>query len=415
MIKKRQIIHFQPGAEPEAHYLAFGGPGARMDSVQGELENLPIQDGPLTVLISGVETVLTTARVPARQWQRIVQAVPYSLEEQQAEDVEHLHFALGERNKNGEIAVAVIRHETLRRLLARLRTGSPELLMPDILAIPRPDDGWSILSINGRALVRTGSQAGFAVELANLSCLLSLALREQTPPAQLWILKGTETGVWRTEIEGLGIPLTEKVHEQGAMAWFGQGLEDGPPLNLLQQAYRKADKLLAAWRLWRLTAILVFLWVLLHAGMQAAEFQKLTMEKTVLTKKIENIYRHAFPEARKVVNPRVQMERRLAALQAQQGGGDTNEMEFLRILTWMNVIPEKVPGVFLKRLDYRRERLDLELELPDLEALETLKKLLAAQHVKAEVRSASSQGSRVEGRLRISAESTKSNGQGRLP
>jgi len=48
----------------------------------------------VVAFVPGVDVRLAMAQVPARQEKRILQAVPYALEDQLAEDVDTLHFAI---------------------------------------------------------------------------------------------------------------------------------------------------------------------------------------------------------------------------------------------------------------------------------------------------------------------------------
>ncbi|SVD95931.1 uncharacterized protein METZ01_LOCUS448785, partial [marine metagenome] len=58
--------------------------------------------------VPGSDVLHTTAVVPSRQYRRIAQAVPYMIEENLAVDVEDCFFALGDRNAQGDIEVAVV-------------------------------------------------------------------------------------------------------------------------------------------------------------------------------------------------------------------------------------------------------------------------------------------------------------------
>src|SRR6266853_3990650 len=49
------------------------------------------------VLVSGTDVVLAEPEMPARAGAKLQQLVPYALEEHLAEDIDHLHFAIGKR------------------------------------------------------------------------------------------------------------------------------------------------------------------------------------------------------------------------------------------------------------------------------------------------------------------------------
>ncbi len=376
------------------------------------LDKLPPHRGPLVVLLPSTQVVLAQATLPGLSRHRLLQAVPYSLEEQCAEDVEDLHFALGEQQRDGSLPVAVISHTLMQRVLARLHQAGlkPTWMIPDVLAVPYPADGWSILIIGGVALVRTGAQQGFAIEPTLLPALLSPLLRSQAAsdhlPARLWLYKGvrTEAAVLQTILDGYGIPLEEKSQEQGSLRLFATHLahahKTAAPINLMQGDYRPRNPITLLWRPWRLTAILLGIWLGLQGLAQFQQVQTLRQQRDALSTELTEIYRRSFPEARKIIEPRLQMERQLASLR-QQAGASAQGTGFLALISAMTKPLADTPGLLLTRLDYRQGMLDVALELPDLQALERLRQALSQQRLNVEIRSAVSRQQRVDAQLRL--------------
>jgi general secretion pathway protein L len=76
----------------------------------------PPQSGPLSlaaarisgrrvcVLVSGADVLLAEPEVPIKAGAKLQQLVPYALEEQLAEDIDQLHFAIGKRAADSAIA-----------------------------------------------------------------------------------------------------------------------------------------------------------------------------------------------------------------------------------------------------------------------------------------------------------------------
>ncbi len=50
------------------------------------------------VLVPGTDVLLTEPELPAKAGAKLQQIVPYALEEQLAEDIDDLHFAIGKRS-----------------------------------------------------------------------------------------------------------------------------------------------------------------------------------------------------------------------------------------------------------------------------------------------------------------------------
>jgi general secretion pathway protein L len=400
------LIHLQSVTNQQISWATFNSTGDIIESTTNvSLDTIPRQHRTLLVLIPSTEIVLTQANIPSKQWQRIVQAVPYSLEEQLAEDVENLHFALGKGiSASGNIPVVVIARRLIDDYLQQLRKEgfTPTLLMPDILAVPKPSDGWGILLLDKVALVRTDLYAGFAIEMSCLGIALHKALieHEASPPTKIIIFNNTEPVTAITELHALGIPIIEKKHEKSVLALLTQGLNENKLLNLLQGDYRPQDKMVALWQPWRLTAALLVLWGGLFMAKQGVDYQHLKQQRQTLNVQIEKIYRETFPEARKIVNPRVQMDQKLRALRAQQGNISQKD-NFLSLLTKISTLLTRTPGFNLNRIDFRQGRFDVQLTIASLQALEYLKKRLNRLDLTVEIQSATSRNNKVESRLRI--------------
>ena len=281
---------------------------------------------------------------------------------------------------------------------------TPTLLMSDILAVPKPAQGWGILHLDEITLVRTGPYAGFAIETANLGAALQMALTEHqtNPPPQIVIFNHTRSTTTLTELHALGVPITEEQnHEQSTLAWLAQGTLENNHLNLLQGPYRPQNQLTTLLRPWRLTAALLTLWLSTLVVKQTFEYQQMIKQRHLLNQQIEQIYRQTFPQARKIVNPRAQMEQQLQILRTQQQNSTTNTDNFLYHLNQISTPLARTPGFKLKRLDYRQGRFDIQLDVANLQALEHLKQRLSRLNFTVEIQSATSRNQLVETQLRL--------------
>jgi general secretion pathway protein L len=396
-------LHNEPS---QISWATFNTAGKIIDSAElVPFDSIPRQPSNPIILLPGIDVVLTYVDIPSKQWKRIVQAVPYALEEQLAEDVDNLHFALGKREPvSGDIAVAVIARAKMEAVLQQLSAISitPTKLLPDMLAVPQPEEGWGLLFLDEIVLVRTGLQAGFAIEPDCLSFVLQKALaeNEEMPPQEIVVYRGEEQIIPLAELQALGIPILEKVHEQGALAWLAQGVAEKNTLNLLQNHYLPQDKIVTLLRPWRLTiGLLIFLGGLQFAK-QWVEYQDLSLQRQRLNAQIEKVYRDTFPEARKIVNPRVQMEQKLKALRTQQHTASHGE-QFLSILNKISIPLVRTPGFKLKHMNYRQSSFEIEFTVSNLQALEYLKQRLNRLSLTVEIQSATSRYKSVESRLRI--------------
>ncbi|MDM8564479.1 type II secretion system protein GspL [Candidatus Halobeggiatoa sp. HSG11] len=347
------------------------------------LTEIPTDNHQPLVLIPTTDVILTQADIPSNKRQKIIQAVPYALEEQLIDEIENLHFVI-EKSVSKNIQVAVIAKTCLEEHLKNLHAAGfkPKILMPDVLALPYFDDNWTVMYLDDIVLVRTGLKAGFAIEIDNLIITLQMAITEN-PPAQITVINHD-----LTDLQALGIPLqvAEKNILEGTNVNF----------NLLQGPYRPQNN---SWlRPWLVTIVLGIIWGGLYVTEQIIEYQYLTKQRLVLNQQIEKIYQDTFPESRRIVNPRVQMEQKLTVLRNQQ---DINEV-FLSNLNKMAPILKAIPNLTLKQIDFRQQKFDLHIIVDNFQVLEKLQTNLNKLDLNVKIKSASSRKQKVESRLQIS-------------
>jgi len=395
------IIRLSGQPREEVSWLLRGDQGKRAQG-QATLASLAgrARGCRVSVLVPGADVVLVRAPVPAMSRQRLLKAVPYALEEQLAADVEGLHFAIGALQGGGSPMVAVVSRERMDEWLSALESAGifPELLIPDTLAVPWAPDTWSVLLSGGQALVRTGAQDGFAVETENLAGLLALAGEEagEDEPARIEAYGDAQV----LEVLGeLDIPISEQTSEQGVLPWLATGAGERAHLNLLQGPYGREEKVGRYLRPWRPAAAVLAVWLLAIFALGVMETWRLGHERDALAAQIEQAYRDAFPEVKRVVNPKVQMERGLADLSKNKGD---LEDDFLTLVAVSAPELARVDGLELKRMHYRNGRLDLDLTLNDRGALDPLRQALEGTgHLNASIALSETRDGVAQGKLRI--------------
>lgn len=395
------LILFTQYTNPHVDWAIFNPRGQTVASAHtAALETLPARKLPIIALIPSTQLLLTQVIIPSRQWQRIVQAVPYALEEQLAEEVENLHFALGKRDPiSGTIPVVVITKNLMHAYQHLLNTCQlkPSAWIPEVLAVPKPASGWGFIALADRILVRTGVQSGFATEPASLTVMLNAALREHTPE-QFVVFKNTEDSFLLNTLKQFNIPLLEQEHDHGVLGWLAQTLAQEKPLNLLQGDYKPTHPFAKLWRPWRLTAGFLLLWVILIGMEQGLNYQKLIKQNHLLTEEIEQVYRRTFPNARKVVDPRTQMEQQLKSLRSQQ---TSVQPHFLALLQQLSGPFKELSGLKINQLDYQSGRFTLLLEAENLQLLEQVKKRLGDLGFTVEIQTTTQRDNLLEGQLLV--------------
>src|SRR6266545_2259442 len=125
-----------PAGDSELRWRRIAAGGAVEQGAQRGLEGLaPAEE--IIVWTPAAETLLLRANLPTRSAAKIVQALPYALEEQLIEPPERLHFAYT-HEADGSLAVAVTSRERMDRWVSALAAAGlePTRLAPVTLSPP---------------------------------------------------------------------------------------------------------------------------------------------------------------------------------------------------------------------------------------------------------------------------------------
>jgi general secretion pathway protein L len=351
----------------------------------------------VVVLVPATDVLLTRANVPTPNRQRARKAVPFALEEQLAEDVDTLHFALGTRDADGHWPVAVAAKAHMDAWLAQLHDAGilPDRFFPEAALLPLAPGSASLLLEDARILLRDQPWSAQSVDPVMLPSLLELLMaRSETGIAlDVWHCGG-DLPVWMEPVSAKVEPCTD-----GALAVLARGLnQEGLP-DLLQGAYSRKEQYGRLWRPWRAAAALLLAGIVVSAVQHGLHYRSLKAESAELTAQLEQVYTQTFPGGR-VVNPRVQMEQQLNQLRARQGGGGN---DFLGLIGRLGGVVAATPGIELLGANFREGQLDLELSATDIQVLDRLKQQLTETGgLSVDIQSATTGADRrVQGRLRV--------------
>jgi len=362
-------------------------------------ETLPTQCYPIYVLLSGTQCTLQQTQVPSMQRQRLIQAIPYILEEQLAQDVDSLHFAIG-KPQGQQVPIAIVDNEVMQTCLQALQQQDiqPTVILPEMLALPyHGESTWSVMLWEKMAIIRTGHFAGFAIEQDSLLELLTI---QETLPDKAHVFSTPQNDMLLTTLHNLGVNVEQHSHvEKTTLVWFLRNLKPHHALNCLQNQYLPHSKTISLWKTWQWSAILVSVLGLLWIGQIWIDVQQLKQQRLQISQQINQVYKSTFPKARKIVNARAQMEQKL--LNFKQKNQKPENPSFLKLLKSISPALAQAQDFQLKRLDYRHGNFDLQITVARLQVLEQIKQQLTRQQFQVEINSAVSQNNMVKSRLRI--------------
>lgn len=371
----RETLYLQlRDAAPEApvsYARVAGAPGASIAVAEDTLDAVLAKAGGcrIVLFVPGSDVRLTSVQVPARQAQKILQAAPYALEDQLAEDVDTLHFAIaGGAPRSGEPhPVAIVARERMDLWLAPFRAKNLKVdaVVAETLSLPAPEAGrWSALAEPDRVTVRTGTFTGFSCTLADLEAYLQLADAAQTVPLRLFVAKGVEYDFTR-----LARPVELLPGYGSALEVLVRHWRDETSINLLQGRYSQKQDWQGLGRPWRIAAGLAAAWavvasvdVVAHAVRTGAELRR---------QEAANIerYKALFPGATRFDNLAMQVQQQLVALRSGSGA----RAPMMQLLDALAASLAATPGLTLRTLQFREGALYLSLTGTDLQTLENLR------------------------------------------
>lgn len=405
------ILHLRDGHAPQWMVCNEDGQVV-VNAMSGDLaQAVPLATGRRVVaILPAHEALVTDCEAPARSAAKLAQVVPYALEERVADEVENLHFALGERDATtGRVSVVVIARERLEARLAELRTAGlhPVALYSEASLLPvMPGqliallDGDSIMlrPAEGPALVLPALSAQEAFEIALSTQVAAVAGLEPAAPGLLlyaghdeWEARQHDIDQVRDRFTGVKVQLLPA----GPLSVLAPAAAQGDAVNLLQGSYAVASPMEFRWRYWRVAAVLAGILLTLHLGVRFYELHRLRKTEAALVNSIQDAFRAAMPGQQNPTNARSRVAQRLEELRS--GGGGT----LLPALVAVAQARGAAPGATIEGFTYRAGVLEMRIMATDTASLDAIGQQLRAANWTAEIKGITSAGEGYRGSLQI--------------
>lgn len=379
----------------DRHEYAIVAAGARASSQVGRLEEILREaNGRHVVLFAPLSEIrLTSVDIASRDSEKVLQAAPYALEDQLAEDVDTLHFAIGTRDRLGRTPVAVVSRETLGRWLTPFTSAGvqPAALYADLHGLPMADGTqWTALAEPHRVTVRSAAASGFTCTPETLDSYLALS-----PAVQSLLLH--VSGDPGADYTRLSRPVELRPGWKHGLDCLIEHWDANQAINLLQGAYSPQRDFQRLWKPWRLAAVLAAAWLLIALANFGAQAWRDAQELQRLTDANLRRFQTLFPSETRIVDLAVQTEQQWAALK----GSDTPS-GLLSLLEPTAAALKAETSLNLQALQFRDGALFMSLTGSDLQALERLRESFTRHPaVRLEVQSANSSSLGVQIRLKI--------------
>lgn len=363
--------------------------------------------------------LLAEPELPPGSGLKLARAAPFALEEQLAEDIDHLYFALGKRRSGGGTPVAVVSRAVLQAWISQLNAAGidPVAIYADMALLP-PNPALTVLWFeDGRLSVRRPGSLPFAVHLTPVTDALIVAgivanpLAAEAPPesaglesAILYVTREDWAAV-QAEFEGVAhhfASLKIQLLPDGPLPWLARDLAATDAVNLLQGEFAKSTDYGARWLRWRTAAALGAGLLAIHVAAQAVQLRQAKHATAALDTQIAQVFSAAMP-AEPMQEPRRQMQGRLDRIRHSGPG----PQHFLRTLQTLSGALAATPKTSIDAMSYREESLDMKVTAPSLAALSQLSQLMDKQGLTTEIQSSAPVGSAVEAHLQVRSPGSK--------
>jgi general secretion pathway protein L len=345
----------------------------------------------VTVIVPGQDVLCLQTKIPKMSPHKLLQVVPFALEDQLLTDVNELHFAIGPALADNHWPVFVVAKKTMQAWLSQLAALNlqPACLLPETLAIPLTAGCWQVQLIADQAIVRTGPYSGFATDRQNLNELLALNLNaDANQPAQIIIHNYTSQAAdFTTET----VEVIEKTYPSTTAL---TELFPSADINLLQglfqpKASKKNHKKIGL-RCLAAALVMIALLFTLHL----ISFAMLTHDFNNLEQQINSLYKKHFPNAKSVIAPKERMLTKLTQL--------TQQSTKNRLLLWFAYLGKslsEITGIQITQLDFQNNQLNLQIIASNSDTLDRFTESLKQQGLSIKQQDVAVAGTNVKGTL----------------
>ena len=406
------VIQLREGAQPR--WLVCNSDGQIIvDALVGELaQAAPMSAGRrVAVIVPSSDVLVTESDAPAKNAARLAQVIPYALEERVADEIENLHFAIGERDANtGRVQVSVVQRARIDAWLAELRAAGfePQAIYPESALLPSMP-GQLIALLDGDSLtLRAPDSPPLVMPALSLNEAFEMVLAAQTSrvaglePAPLGLLLYSGHEEWATHqlaVDALRDRFTGvkvQLLPDGPLTVLAPAAAGGDAVNLLQGALAVASPHERGWRSWRIAATLAVALLGVHIGARWFELSRLQKSENQLDESIVQAFHTAMPGQTNPVNARQRVQKRLDEIRAGGGGG-----ALLPALSAIATAKNAAPSATIQALTFRNGIISLSITAPDAASLDAIGQQLRGARWQADLKGGSVVGDSYRGEIEI--------------
>ncbi|MFC1681501.1 type II secretion system protein GspL [Pseudomonadota bacterium] len=389
------ILYFQ--ADPPHRWALVDRRGSVVeDGISESPEDIPVlkKTSTTAAVVAGGKVTVHEVETPAKSRSKAMASAPYILEERLATNVDDLEFTILDFDAGQRVRIAVVDKgylEGLQSSFAGLHL-SLDAVVPEYFLVPLHHQArYSLARIHdGRYALRHGAFDGMNLDENTLEYWwqslhdpnAAVAVNDVDVARRLIEWGGTSISVWEIGTEfpdwlRHGNTSLERVNVMGAVGSAGR--REGPSV------------------LMKVAMVVFGIGMLARVGVDLYDNFILYRQNANLEREIVKVFHEAFPDERRIVNPRLQLEQRINELRT--GAVDGGAFQ-----TILSSLAAAVPGVnaTVDEISFRDDFLLVTCTTADFAGLDKLKARFSAnKNVKVELISSGSRDNKVSARFRL--------------
>jgi general secretion pathway protein L len=340
------------------------------------------------------------------------------LEELIADEIDSVHIALPSPldTNNNVIPVAIVSHRVIVDWLDELHSNqlSPTKILSDVLCLPLQNNTITLLLDEQNILIRSGDYAGMVVQWDDFKLVFDGLLSELHPAGDVAprpainllysSLQQTDNAEQLTDnLRSFYPDFDVKVSQYDGSAFDiianAAVMPTATSINLLQGGYAVNQPHSNHWQRWRMAASVAAIGVAVYLLATLSLGWHFERQADQLDQNAISLYRQLFPNERRIVSPKKQMQNHLRL----QGGGSNSHFLQLLAETAQQLSTDQPRQLLVEALRFDSSLGDLvfQVQSPSIQKLDEMKQLLAQHGLTVDINSATEQDDHVIGRFAV--------------
>lgn len=278
----------------------------------------------IIALAPASDILLKWVTLPPKAGRKVLSAIPFMLEDELAQDISTQFFAMGPR-KGDQQAVAVVDKAKMEQWQHWLSDAGLfcDKLVPDVLAVPHNEAGWSLLAIGDSLLIREDEWQGLQGEASWILPAFTHVIRQQETPVSVRNYADIDlSNLPNVELQDNDLDLPMHVLATGAIHCS---------TNLYQGEYRIKRKQAGHWYQWRVAAVLAAIVLITGLVDKSVTLYQLKQENARLQTQIDTAVKRGFPNLGTYRDLRLKIRGEMARL--DQGGTTSSMLVMMEALS----------------------------------------------------------------------------------